>query len=69
MIGLIIYIVGVIIAGIWGYHQVKDQYLKVTLNDFLIFTCFCLFSWATVIILGLLWLNENGSKIILWEEK
>ncbi len=69
MIGLIIYIVGVIIAGIWCYYDAKERYWRVTLNDALLFICLCLFSWVIVIILVLLWLSDKGGKIVLWEKK
>jgi hypothetical protein len=69
MIGLIIYILGVIIAEIWSFHKFKNLYYQITLNDALLFICICLFSWVTVIILVLIWLNDNGGKIILWRNK
>lgn len=69
MIGLIIYLIGIIIAGIWVYQIVICQYLQVTLNDALLFTSFCLFSWVTVIILVLVWFNDHGDEIILWRKE
>ena len=69
MIWLLVYLLGVIIAGICVYQEVKKRFCQVTLNDALLFICFSLLSWVLVIVWVLLWLTDKGGEIILWEKK
>lgn len=64
MIWVLVYLLGVIIAGIWEYYEGKSQCLNVTLRDIFLFATICLFSWFTMLIMTVAWVNDNWNRVV-----
>jgi hypothetical protein len=64
MIWLIIYLLGAIIVGIWGWYDTKSHYSELILHDVYEIIIACLFSWVTVAIMVNIWLKKNQNKVI-----
>lgn len=63
---IIIYSIGYIIAALLVFQKYASTYFRLTLNDAIVIFIAGLMSWFTVLVHILVWLTENGNKIIIF---
>lgn len=63
---IIIYSIGYIIAALLVFRKYASTYFRLTLNDAIVIFIAGLMSWFTVLVHTLVWLIENGNKIIIF---